>query len=120
MFSELMQQLESKNYWFNVLNRDNTIILNVEDPEEALPTLRRIDGRPTTPQPQWKLGNPAVMTVQVLKYELLVRWANPDAAYDETWEFETVAEFMKFLDKFLEDGIDEMMDYANEMAKADD
>ena len=43
-----------------------------------------------------------------------------DAGYDETWEFQTVAEFMKFLDKFLEDGMAEMIDYANEMAKGDD
>jgi hypothetical protein len=26
--------------------------------------------------------------------------------YDETWEFQTVAEFMEFLGKFLTDGID--------------
>lgn len=118
MFSELTQQLESKNYWFNIIGSDNTFILNVEDPEEALPTLRRLNGPPATPQ--WKLGNPAVMTVQVLRYQLLVRWAMDDAGYDETWEFQTVAEFMKFLDKFLEDGMAEMIDYANEMAKGDD
>ena len=108
MFIELQNQLQAMGYWFNVYGADNTFILNVSDPEEAP------DASDFKPQ------RGVVMTVQVLKYELLAKWAMDDAGYDETWEFQTVAEFMEFLDKFLTDGIDEMMDYANEMAKADD
>ncbi len=81
-------------YWFNVYGADNTFILNVNDPEEAP------DASDFKPQ------RGVVMTVQVLKYELLAKWAMDGEGYDETWEFQTVAEFMEFLGKFLTDGID--------------
>ena len=48
------------------------------------------------------------MTVQVLKFELVAKWAEYGAGYDETWEFQTVAEFMSFFDKFMTHGIDEV------------
>ena len=120
MFKELSEQLQAHGYWFYTREiqktqpllicsviPDNTFILNTEEPSTA------------PANEDMKPGRGVVMTVQVLKYELLAKWAMDDAGYDETWEFQTVAEFMKFLDKFLEDGIDEMMDYANEMAKGD-
>jgi hypothetical protein len=94
MFIELQNQLQAMGYWFNVYGADNTFILNVNDPEEAP------DASDFKPQ----LG--VVMTVQVLKYELVAKWAMDGEGYDETWEFQTVAEFMGFLGKFLTDGID--------------
>jgi hypothetical protein len=94
MFIELQNQLQAMGYWFNVYGADNTFILNVNDPEEAP------DAADFKPQ------RGVVMTVQVLKYELLAKWAMDGEGYDETWEFQTVAEFMEFLGKFLTDGID--------------
>jgi hypothetical protein len=94
MFIELQNQLQAMGYWFNVYGADNTFILNVNDPEEAP------DASDFKPQ------RGVVMTVQVLKYELLAKWAMDGEGYDETWEFQTVAEFMEFLGKFLTDGID--------------
>jgi len=94
MFIELQNQLQAMGYWFNVYGADNTFILNVNDPEEAP------DASDFKPQ------RGVVMTVQVLKYELLAKWALDGEGYDETWEFQTVAEFMEFLGKFLTDGID--------------
>ncbi len=111
MFIELQNQLQAMGYWFNVYGADNTFphqpvaesdlalnhlffILNVNDPKEAP------DASDFKPQ------RGVVMTVQVLKYELLAKWAMDGEGYDESWEFQTVAEFMKFLGKFLTDGID--------------
>jgi hypothetical protein len=120
MFNELSEQLQAHGYWFHTRETqrmqpqlicrvipDNTFILNTEEPSTA------------PANKDFEPGRGVIMTVQVLKYQLLVRWAMDDAGYDETWEFQTVAEFMKFYDKFMTDGIDEMMDYANEMAKGD-
>ena len=107
MFKELSEQLQAHGYWFHTreIQRtkpllicsvipDNTFILNTEEPSTA------------PANEDMKPGRGVVMTVQVLKYELLAKWAMNDAGYDETWEFQTVAEFMSFFDKFMTHGID--------------
>jgi hypothetical protein len=94
MFKELSEQLQAHGYWFNVMGPDNTFILNTEEPSVS-PAIK-----------DFEPGRGVIMTAQVLKYELLAKWAQDEAGYDETWEFPNVAEFMKFYDKFMTDGID--------------
>ena len=96
MFKELSEQLEAHGYWFNVYGNDNTFILNTQEPSTA------------PSQNDLKFGRGVIMTVQVLKFELVAKWAEYGAGYDETWEFQTVAEFMSFFDKFMTHGIDEV------------
>lgn len=92
MFNELVQQVEAQGYWYSA--SESTLVLNVQDPSEA-PAKRDLT-----------YGRGVIMTVLASPERLLAGWAEYGAGYDEHWEFETVSEFMTFLDKFLEDGID--------------
>ena len=94
MFNELVQQVEAQGYWYSANASESTLVLNVQDPSEA-PAKRDL-----------KHGRGVTMTVLVRPERLLAGWAEYGAGYDETWEFSTVSEFMAFLDKFLEEGID--------------
>jgi hypothetical protein len=94
MFNELVQQIEAQGYWYSASGSDSSLTLNVQDPSEA-PTKRDL-----------KYGRGVIMTVQVSPERLLAGWAEYGAGYDEHWEFSNVSEFMAFLDKFLEEGID--------------
>lgn len=94
MFARLVHELENRGYWYNVIGNDNTFLLNVVEPEK-------------NPKAEdWDFSKGVLLRVQVLKYELLVRWTSDNDGYDETWEFPCVPEFMEFLNKFLIDGVD--------------
>lgn len=90
MHNDLINALRAKGYWFKEVN--GMFLLNVGDP--AVP-LNSTNNGPGT-----------LMRVQALKFEVLARWTDEDHGYDETWEFESVPNFMAFLDAFLEDGVD--------------